>query len=193
MDSNALRLKFDRRVTAAVRTSPPSFGKAGNAQNLRQFGNHAGNPGGVVSGHETRPCIDRLGAGLSRDRSRRQRLDAGQPAGDLYPLWLRGGPPGDRYRHHRGCARSPPTSPPHQRRACLRSADFGGDAGPRVRLVCRSSDAAAFPRSRLRRPAISARHDSASRSRGASNADWQEPLELHVDSYFHAFWFTVNF
>jgi hypothetical protein len=23
-----------------------------------------------------------------------------------------------------------------------------------------------------------------------SNADWQEPLELHVDSYFHAFWFT---
>ncbi len=23
--------------------------------------------------------------------------------------------------------------------------------------------------------------------------DWQEPLSLHLDSYFHQFWFTVNF
>jgi hypothetical protein len=26
-----------------------------------------------------------------------------------------------------------------------------------------------------------------------SESDWQEPLELHLDSYFHQFWFTVNF
>jgi hypothetical protein len=27
----------------------------------------------------------------------------------------------------------------------------------------------------------------------AGNADWQEPLSLHLDSYFHHFFFTVNF
>jgi hypothetical protein len=39
------------------------------------------------------------------------------------------------------------------------------------------------------------REDATSRRIGAraSNEDWQAPLELHVDSFFHEFWFTVNF
>lgn len=28
---------------------------------------------------------------------------------------------------------------------------------------------------------------------GKPQKDWQPPLELHVDSFFHEFWFTVNF
>jgi hypothetical protein len=39
------------------------------------------------------------------------------------------------------------------------------------------------------------REDSTARriSGTEMQSDWQPPLELHVDSYFHQFWFTVNF
>lgn len=46
-----------------------------------------------------------------------------------------------------------------------------------------------FSGQRYRRESATARRI---RPRGG-DAHWQEPLELHVDSFFHQFWFTVNF